>query len=61
MERSWSSTVLINELDIEKKHENVVLVLGILCKMFSDFTDLSDFTVESMPTVIRQMWEYQND
>ena len=43
-------------LDTEKKYEKVVLVLGILCKMFSDYYwDYAYcFTVESMPTVIRQ-------
>ena len=53
---SYFDTELIKELDIEKKHENVVLVLGILCKMFSDYyLDYAYcFTVESMPTVIRQ-------
>ena len=48
-------------LDTEKKYEKLILVLGILCKMFSDYYwDYAYcFTVESMPTVIRQRRDFQ--
>ena len=47
--------------DTEKKYEKLILVLGILCKMFSDYYwDYAYcFTVESMPTVIRQRRDFQ--
>ena len=47
-------------LDTEKKYEKLILVLGILCKMFSDYYwDYAYcFTVESMPTVIRQRRDF---
>ena len=48
-------------LDTEKKYEKLILVLGILCKMFSDYYwDYAYcFTVESMPTVIRQRRDFK--